>query len=341
VSSAGPTSASGPGSPVLLHGAGIHINPELVERFRAMACDITLRVVGPSGSAGSALSEAQAVFHAVERACTRFNPASPLMRINADPDAWHQVPDELYDALVEAFAAHRVTEGRFDPRVLRTLEELGYDRSLPFAAGAVVVDGPGPDVEHQGQRSPWTPQFDDDRQAVRLGPEPVDLGGIGKGLAVRWAAERLAGRAGAFLVEAGGDCYLGGSGPAGTGWRIGVEDPTDGAETLAVLQLSDLACATSSIRLRHWRAGERRVHHLIDPRTGQPGGAGLLAVTVVGPDPAVSEVWSKALFLCGADGVADRAQERGLAALWVDDDGRMGTTSAMDEHVIWRVDRVE
>jgi FAD:protein FMN transferase len=306
-----------------------------------MACDITLRVVGSSSGAGSAMSEAQAVFHAVERACTRFNPASPLMLMNADPDAWHQVPTELYDALVEAFAAYRVTEGRFDPRVLRTLENLGYDRSLPFAAGDVVVDGHGPEAEPHGQRAPWVPGFDDARQAIHLGPEPVDLGGIGKGLAVRWAAERLTGRVGAFLVEAGGDCYLGGSGPAGTGWRIGVEDPVDGIETLAVLQLSDLACATSSIRLRRWRAGERRVHHLIDPRTGQPGGAGLLAVTVVGPDPAVSEIWSKALFLCGADGVAEQADERGLAALWVDDDGRIDASSAMDEHVIWRVDRVQ
>ena len=45
--------------------------------------------------------------------------------------------------------------------------------------------------------------------------------------------------------------------------------------------------------------GDREVHHLIHPRTGEPGGDGLLAVTVAAPDPAWSEIWSKTLFLAG------------------------------------------
>jgi thiamine biosynthesis lipoprotein len=103
-----------------------------------------------------------------------------------------------------------------------------------------------------------------------------------------------------------------------------------------VLSLTDLSCATSSIRLRHWTSGVRRVHHLIDPRTGQPGGDGLQAVTVAEPEPALAEVWSKVLFLAGAGGVDDLARSEGLAALWVGDDGTVGTTPAMDELVIWR-----
>jgi thiamine biosynthesis lipoprotein len=332
--------AGGPGSPVPLRGPAIDITPELVETFRAMACDITLRAVAPSSATRAALARARAVFHDVERACTRFDPTSPLMQANADPDAWHPVPVELYDAVVEAYVAHRVTDGRFDPRVLRTLEAFGYDQSLPFAAGGVAIEKRALEPP-RGHAAAWEPQFDEARQAVRLGPEPVDLGGIGKGLAVRWAAERLAGRSGSFLVEAGGDCYLGGSGPDGSGWRIAVEDPFGGTEPVAVLQLSDIACATSSIRLRQWRSGDRRVHHLIDPRTGAPGGAGLLAVTVVGADPAAAEVWSKALFLCGLEGVAHQAETHELAALWVDQDGQTGTSAAIDPLLIWRADGVD
>ena len=40
------------------------------------------------------------------------------------------------------------------------------------------------------------------------------------------------------------------------------------------------------------------------PATGDPGGAGLRAVTVAGSDPAWAEVWSKALFLEGRRGIA-------------------------------------
>ena len=63
--------------------------PETVVRFRAMACEVTLRVVGPSAGADAALDRAREVFERVEQACTRFDPDSPLMRANAAPEEWH------------------------------------------------------------------------------------------------------------------------------------------------------------------------------------------------------------------------------------------------------------
>jgi thiamine biosynthesis lipoprotein len=174
---------------------------------------------------------------------------------------------------------------------------------------------------------------------VRLGRDPVDLGGIGKGLAVRWAAEALSASGTAFLVEAGGDLYAAGAGPENEGWRVGIEDPRDGPEPVAVLRLEDLGCATSSIRVRHWRVGGREVHHIIDPRTGEPADSGLLSVTVVGPDTARAEVWSKALFLAGRGRVRQLADELDIAALLVDDDGVVGVSRAMRTHLIWQADR--
>jgi thiamine biosynthesis lipoprotein len=340
VSSISPGDLRGRGSvtdPFPLHRPVTTGVPDLVLAFRAMASDVRIRVVEPSASALRAIDAAQQIFEEVERACTRFDPGSPLMRANADPDSWHHVPVELFEAVREAAQAHHLTTGLFDPRVLRTLESYGYDRSLPFAAGPVTTAARP--VSTQGVQAPaaaWAPELDDERRAIRLGPEPIDLGGIGKGLAVRWAAARLAGAGGSVLVEAGGDCHLRGAGPDGDGWRVGIEDPSGGAEPVAVLALADLACATSSIRLRRWRAGEQAVHHLIDPRTGRPGGAGLTAVTVVAPDPAIAEVWSKSLFLAGIDRIDSLARQHDLAALWVADSGKVTTSPVMDRLVIWR-----
>jgi thiamine biosynthesis lipoprotein len=77
------------------------------------------------------------------------------------------------------------------------------------------------------------------------------------------------------------------------------------------------------------------VHHLIDPRTGRPGGADLRSVTVVAADPALAEVWSKVLFLHG-DGIAAQAGAHDIAALWVRADGTHEISGAMTQHVIWR-----
>jgi thiamine biosynthesis lipoprotein len=188
----------------------------------------------------------------------------------------------------------------------------------------------------QHAREPWRPEFDHARHAVRVGPEPIDLGGIGKGLAVRWAAETLAETWPSFLITAGGDCYLAGGGPEGLGWQVGVEDPRAPDRHIAVLNISDAGCATSSTRVRRWTTAGRTVHHLIDPRTDAPGASGLSAVTVVGPDTAVSEVWSKVLFLRGSDGIAEAATAHGLAALWITEDGSVGISDAMDSLVIWQ-----
>lgn len=303
--------------------------------FRAMATDVTLHVEHPAAHAARALEEAREVFARVESACTRFDPDSPLMRANARPDRWHVVPQECADAVREAGRAHRETGGVFDPRVLEALLRLGYDRSLPFAGGAVEVAGTGSEAPRG--RSPWRPRVQRraDRHRMHLDGTPIDLGGIGKGLAVRWAWERLRDAGESVMVDAGGDCRFSGPGPDGDGWHVGVEDPGGGAGPVAVLVLTDAGCATSSIRVRRWKADGRRVHHLIDPRTGYSGGEGLLAVTVIDPDPAWAEVWSKTLFLAGPAEIAGVAAIRDLAAVWVEGDGTVRVNPAARPLVLW------
>ena len=330
----------------------------LTSTFRSMASDIELRVVDPRPGADAAIERAAARVEAVARHLTRFDAGSALSRANASPAAWHEVPVELAAAVDEAARAHRETGGLFDPRVLDALLTWGYDRTFAQVTGASLAVDPGgsqdpaalpgvPDGRGATARpvpaAPWQPTVlpgADGRGLLNLGGTPIDLGGIGKGLAARWAAAELEGAGASVLVDAGGDEWLGGPGPDGDGWLVGVEDPfgEDGTdeEPILVLALTDLGVATSSVRRRRWRTGEAAVHHLVDPRTGLPGGSGLAQVTVVHPDPAWAEVWSKTLFLTGPDEVAAQAEARGLAAAWVTGDGVTCTSSAMDTAVIWR-----
>ena len=326
-------------------------------RFRAMATDVTVTAVATGDLARAATTRAREVFARVEAACTRFDPAAPLMRANAAPQQWHQVPRECFDAVDEAHRAHVETGGLFDPRILETLLRLGYDRSLPFggqvpprvdtlpattARTASPSAIPVRTADRAAAGEPWQPGLDAAAGAVRLGEHPIDLGGIGKGLAVRWAAAELAPLGVPYLVEAGGDISVGGNGPEDDGWLVGIEDPAPGGggdpELIAVLRLADLSCATSSVRVRTWHVDGRPVHHLIDPRTGDSSSSGLRAVTVVGPDPASAEVWSKALFLEGAAAIAQACRDRGLAAYWVSDTGSTGFSPTMTPYVMWQDD---
>ena len=332
---------SGPTSPFPVGTLAVRVPQNHSATFRAMATDVRLQVVDGGHRTPAAMAAAEQVFRDVEAACTRFDPESPLMLANGSPDAWHEVPAVLLAAIREAYEAYVDTAGLFDPRVLKALTSLGYDRTLPFESQAVELVGAEPgDADRPsagvGRRPDWEPSFDVRRSAVRIGLEPIDLGGIGKGLAVRWAADALREAGRGLLVEAGGDCAMGGDGPDGDRWLVGVEDPNGGTDPVAVLSVRDLACTTSSTRVRRWWSGGREVHHLIDPRTLEPGGHGLRSVTVVQSDPARAEVWSKALFLQGEDGIAEAAAQRGLVALWVDDAGTLGNTAVAEPYIVWR-----
>lgn len=289
------------------------------------------RIAALMDEVGSVLDDV----HAFERACTRFQPGSPLAQMNAAPWRWHRGPDQLIEAIGLARDAYIATNGRFDPRVIDVLLSLGYSADLDFADQTVPVLQAASVIEVQ-PRGPWHPRIYPKARLVRLGGKAIDLGGIGKGLAVKNAARLLGRSSNDFLIEAGGDCYCAGISTDGGAWRIGVEDPFGSPNPIAVLEVSDEAVATSSTRVRHWRVGEEEVHHLIDPTTNRPGGAGLLSVTVVSSDPAWAEVWSKVLFLQGKIGIASLAASEAIRALWVYEDGTLGESGTLGAALMWR-----
>jgi FAD:protein FMN transferase len=300
-----------------------------------MASTLRLTVTGSprlgKTDAQAAWAAVSAEFDAVDMAMSRFRHDSAVTELNrlAGTGTATLVGPRLYAAIATSHRAQRRTGGRFDPRVLERLDELGY-------RGAALSGGKhGPAAARGGWLQRWPREH-----RVRI-EQPIDLGGIGKGLALRWAWQRLAGvltsdaRPGC-LLEAGGDVVVGGPSPGGGHWSIGIEDPRGRSDPIAVAAMSSGSLCTSSIRVNHWRdADGRNVHHLIDPFTGEPGGDGLLAVTVAGADPAWSEVWTKALFLAGRSGIADLARSRGLAAWWVDDAGDLSMTPAGRSMTVW------
>lgn len=305
---------------------------------RAMGSPLRLTVAGAREQAGArhAWDAVRAEFEACEAAMSRFRESSEMTALNravgsaaAFADRPRRPSRRLERALVAADRAHRITDGRFDPRVVRDLERLG-DVAAPQVAGALA-----------GDRDPSAPVAVRTTAGVAISAA-VDLGGIGKGLALRWAARLVrALPCDGFLLEAGGDIVAGGAAPGGGPWQVGIEDPHGGKLPLAVIAAGEAAVATSSIRIRRWMVHGRSVHHLIDPRTGEPGGDGLASVTVAAADPAWAEVWSKALFLEGRRGIAELGRARGLAAWWVTSGSNLEMTAAARVRTVWVRDEAE
>jgi thiamine biosynthesis lipoprotein len=295
-----------------------------------MGSPLRLTTVGLSpADAARAWETVSSDVERTEHSLSRWRAESALSRLNAAAggDDCIAADRRLVGMLIASARAQRASGGRFDPRVIGRLEELGERAGVPLA----------PVPGELGSPQPWLAC--DPRRGLARVRVPVDSGGIGKGLALRWALRavargRLLGRG--LLIEAGGDLVGRGERGGGGPWQVGIEDPAGGERPLAVVEIADGAIATSSTAVRRWTSPEGdAVHHLIDPSTGEPGGDGLRAVTVAARDPAWAEVWSKTLFLAGRRAIGDEARRRGLAAWWVEDDGSLHLTPAARQLTAW------
>lgn len=295
--------------------------------FRAMNSDITL--LSSRTDAEARLERAERWLHAFELRFSRFQIDSELSRLNQHAGVPFEVSPALYHLVELALEYARESGGVFDPTILRELERSGYDRSFE----AIPLSRPA-DPRTAASRTTWRDvRLDASRRTVTLpGGGGIDLGGIGKG----WAVDRLAEILGSpSLVNCGGDVFASGTPPDDTGWRVGVADPFAPDDDLAILRVCDRGVATSSSVKRRWKVGDRFVHHLIDPRTGNPSTSDAVQVTVVAGTAVRADVHAKVALLSGvANGLDYLDSTPAVEGLIVDAQGYMFRTRGLSEHAL-------
>ena len=82
-------------------------------------------------------------------------------------------------------------------------------------------------------------------------------------------------------------------------WEVGLENPLQPEQDLAVLNVLPGAVATSSIAKRQWKHNGQLQHHLIDPRSGMPAQTEWLSTTVWAEKAVEAEVYAKVLLIGG------------------------------------------
>ncbi len=267
--------------------------------FRAMNTDIQLGAEGPEEAVETGFGQARAFIEACEKRFTRFSDESELSQLNHCAGKWFEASTEMFDVISEAVVLHRQTRGLFDPAVLPALERAGYDRTYDEIRkhGAFFAPVPIPPSLHRFGDM----RLDSIRRRIWLPPDlRIDLGGIAKGWIAERAALLLSNWAPSCAVDAGGDAFFVGVPADEPFWRVGLEDPLDAQQVVAVLKVGPGAVVTSSVARRRWQQGGVTRHHLIDPRSQQPAETDWLSVTVMAPHAAQAEVYAKSLLIVGS-----------------------------------------
>lgn len=275
------------------------------DKFRAMNSDILLAACGSDITLiKKGFLFARELIMRSEQRFTRFSEESELAQLNRSAGAWFQASAEMFQVIEQAQLLAIATEGLFNPAMLPALKQAGYDRSMDEIRNSPARTEPSMVVEKHDFRQI---QLDPVTKSVLL-PDgmQVDLGGIAKGWIAEQAAQQLATVSSACAVSAGGDMFLVNLPQGETSWEIGLENPLEPEQDLAVLHVMPGAVATSSIAKRQWMHNGQLQHHLIDPRTGQPAVTEWLSTTVWAEQAVHAEVYAKALLIAGpqgADGV--------------------------------------
>jgi len=284
----------------------------VVATSRALSTGIQVAVTRSDALPAAQLLVAQALDD-IDRAASRFRGDSDITRINQARGHAVAVSDLCMRALTVALHVAAATDGIVDPTVGTSMEALGYDRDFAEVGHAVA----GPVVAAAGWRSV---DVDVQTRTVRV-PAGVhlDLGATAKALVADEAAAHAAAAVGCgVLVNIGGDVAIAGSAPAG-GWEVRVTDdhaaPADAPGQTIRIEHGGLA--TSSTTVRRWRRRDRYVHHIIDPRTGEPAAVVWRTVSVTASSCVDANAATTAAIVLGIDAPAWLSQ-RGLPARLVD-----------------------
>jgi thiamine biosynthesis lipoprotein len=151
----------------------------------------------------------------------------------------------------------------------------------------------------------------------------IDLSSLAKGYAVDRVTELLVNRGiDDYLVEVGGELKLGGGRANGEMWNIAVEKPEAGIRAIEqVLQLTDVAVATSGDYRNFFESGGLRYSHTIDPRTGRPVSHALVSVTVLDASAMRADALATALMVLGPDEGFQLASKHQLTVLFINKRG--------------------
>lgn len=275
-----------------------------------------LRLEVEAPSRGRALRASEAGLRAVresEERLSTWRSDTELAVLNAAPPGHPiQLSPELFGLLSEVAGWSARTAGALDPAVGALVDAWDLRgrgrRPDPEALGSALA----------ASGLPCFTLLPGSRSGVRRCPGAwIDAGAFGKGAALRGARRALLG-AGArtALLNFGGQLLLVGEPPQPGGWTVAVAHPGRRAEAVAWLRVPGGSVATTSASERWVEAGDTRIGHVLDPRTGRPvppwGG-----VTVVSDDPLVADALSTALFVMGPEEGPAWAEREEVAALFL------------------------
>lgn len=269
----------------------------------------------------SLAAELERAVQAVDQEMSNWKASSDLTCLNkAAVDVWVPISANLAKVLVRATEINRETDNAFNVGLGDLVDRWGF--------GPVRVGQPGKSsLLGERPHRPIGEILEVDvaqSRARKRAPVALDLCGIAKGFGVDELG-RVMDHNGiqSWLVGIDGEMRARGTKPNGSSWALAIERPEyTRREPFAVIEVTDIAIATSG-DYRHWSEYEgTRTSHTMDPRTGAPLRNGVASVTVLANTCMDADAYATALMVLGDKHGVQFARRKRLNALLLVREGK-------------------
>jgi thiamine biosynthesis lipoprotein len=301
------------------------------KNFKALGTDISVQLVCDGGSqddAAKKLDELREFYLSAQKIFSRFDSGSELNKFNQNLGKFSGASPHFLAVARKILDYYKLSEGMLDPRVIAVLEQIGYAKDFNqmelFLPAASELDILGIKFSN----------LEDDlviQNETILFNHQMDFAGIAKGYVTDMAGETLR-QAGweNFLLDSGGDMLAAGKDEDLDDWRIDIEGIS---QERILLTLQNEAVATSGIGKRKWQRGEKRFHHLIDPKNPDKFSFDLQSVTVIAKTVTEADFWAKVLFLKGKVDGKKFSSENKLKSIFLDYRGNAWISREMKKNI--------
>ena len=260
-------------------------------------------VVLSSKEADVVIKKAEAIFTEYDLRFSRFNPESELMGLNMSNGAWHKVSIDLFQVLKRCVALAAETDGAFDPSVGGVLASYGYGLPEHFS-----LSTPSPTYRDLA--------FNDRELLVRLAPGQIlEPACLVKGMAIDMAGEALLEtidpRTQGFMINAGGDILTKGAFEKGKLWNIAIQDPRNPSAIVTAVSIQNAGMATSGTYQVHGEQADKKWHHLVNMKTGEPT-ADIVSATVIANTCELADTEASLVILLDPEKAIARLESRRL-----------------------------
>lgn len=286
-----------------------------------------------NASASDMASQIEQRVNALDAALSRTQQAGDLYKLNHADGQPTEVSEDTYAALEQALAYAELTGGAFDPTMAPVTDLWGIGTDNARVPAQSEIDEA---LSHVGYENI---KLLGNHQVKLENGAQVDLGGIGKGYAgdiVHEMAESDTSDRWHVLARLSGNIEMYGGKTADSGtdnWNIGIGDPDEPTDSIAVVSLADGSVVTSGDYERYFEQDGKRYHHIFDPKTGYPAESGLRGVTVIDSCSTKADALTTALFVMGLDKGTAFCEANDIAAVFITADKQVYTTSALGGYV--------